>query len=279
MKHGLKTAIGRWMYPRQTADWVGFVQTNALLGRVSDPLSLKLAKTKIYRPYLSNQFNCADRVRVLQQHYAHTQKLRLAHLIPAAAEKRVLLCDWRCKTDQCAQLFLTAIQDGHREGELCLRLHYQGVDMYACNFVFLEDQGRMCLMVGRLQGSSDPSASSALRQATRNFHGSRPANLMIAAVRFVAHLTECQGVILISNKNRVALNAWRRRKITSNYDQTWTEMGAACRSDGNFELPVLVKSDIDVEGAPSKKRSELRRKQALMEALFADLTARLNQPT
>lgn len=275
-KLAIKKWLGRTLYPQQTAAWQHCLQTNPVLCALQDRLSVTLAQTKIYRPYLSRHLTCTDRVQVLQQHYGHLATLPMASLVPAAAAERVLLSEWCCKSGQPAKLFLTAVQDGHREGELCLRLSYQNEDLYACNLVFMADHsGHMHLMVGRLQGVA---SQDAVRQATRDFHSNRPTNLLVAVVRHMAHVTGCKGVILVSNANRVALNAWRRRKISADYDGTWLDMGAVARSDGNFQLPVLVAPDVDIDGAPQKKRSELRRKLALMETLFADVAQCLSQP-
>ena len=176
-----------------------------------------------------------------------------------------------CKSGQLAQIHLSAIHEGHREGELTLKLRHAGAQIYSASLLFIKVDGRSRLMIGRLQGSCSQESRDLVREATRDLHACRPGPLLIALARHIAHRIGCEDVLLVSNRNRIALNACRRRRISSDYDRLWLELGAQAGADGNFHISCLPGPDVDPEAAPSRKRGEVRRKLAMQQALFADV--------
>ncbi len=269
IKDRAKIFLGGLLFPAQTRQWLDFVAEDDILRDRFHRFPRALCK--IYRPYLSTRMNCSQRVTVLTQHYRFLCQRGLADLVGAATHEPVVLSEWSCKSGQIAQMQLTAIHEGHREGDLCLRLIYKSQLIYSASLVFLEVDGCTHLMVGRLQGMASEGSLALIREATRDFHSCRPVNLLLAAVRNIGHLLGCPKVLLVSNTHRISINIWRRLKITSNYDQLWAEIGATWRADGDFQIGVLADPDIDLASAPSKKRSELRKKQTLMQTVFDGL--------
>ena len=85
----------------------------------------------------------------------------------------------------------------------------------------------------------------------------------------------CQALLLVSNRQRIAINLWRRWRISANYDQTWAEMGAVQRSDGFFQLDAQGLQTPDYEAVASKKRSEFKKRVALLDAVYLGLQERL----
>ncbi|MDC8784986.1 DUF535 family protein [Roseateles koreensis] len=268
-KDRAKIFFGSLLHPKQSRRWLEFVEQSDIL---HDKLvQFPFAHSKIYRPYLSTRLDCAQRVDILITHYRFLSAFGLSDWVRQASQQPVQLCELSCKSGAVAALELSALHEGHREGELCLRLIYKGEYIFAASLVIFEQDGKPCLMVGRLQGKATEQARELVREATRDLYSTRPAGLLILAARHFAYLLGCQPVLLVSNRNRISINLWRRWHITSNYDQTWTEMEATPRPDGNFELPNLAAPFIDIEALPSKKRSEARKKLALLEAMFSGM--------
>jgi uncharacterized protein VirK/YbjX len=176
-----------------------------------------------------------------------------------------------------ATLTLSAIHDGHREGELCLALQLQEQRLYSLSFVILNGAQGPELMVGRLQGAAGDEARQRVREATRQLHACRPSSLLITLVRHLAYLLGCTGVRLVSNRHRIALNLWRRWHISADYDQLWTELGALPGHDGDYRLEGLCEPCIDLASLPSKKRAEARRREALLRAACAGVAATLQE--
>ena len=110
---------------------------------------------------------------------------------------------------------------------------------------------------------------------TRELHGCRPKKLMVSVVRAIGDALGCSRILLVSNKNRIAVNSRRAGRISSNYDETWEEMGAVQRLDGNFESPCTDPGQ-DIALVASNKRAEARRRGALLGSLCAAVQLNLN---
>jgi uncharacterized protein VirK/YbjX len=84
----------------------------------------------------------------------------------------------------------------------------------------------------------------------------------------------CTRILLVSNQNRIVVNGRRASRISSIYDETWEEMGAIKRSDGNFELPCTDPGQ-DFDLIPSHKRALARRRGALLAMVCANAQSSL----
>jgi len=265
----LKIRMGRWIYPQATARWLNYIGDHPFLtaGLMRQPRLL----TKILRPYLHEGLSCGQRVDALIEHYTLVQQLRLTELTAQGLGGHVVLYQGQAKSGDPFGIHLSAGWQGQREGEFCLSLMYKNETLFELNFTLQTHQGHLCLLVGRLQGTSRDDAQQWVRQATTDLHALRPVNVMLHAARNVAFILGCQTVRMVSNKNRVALNLWRRWRITANYDKTWTEAGAHLASDGFYEIEPLGEKEIDLSEIASKKRAEAKRKKALLNDMYAGL--------
>lgn len=268
----MKLLLGAILYPSQTRSWRHFVRGNAVLSELAQ--RYPRVSHKIYRPYLCKRLACADRVHVLQTHYRHVFDAGLGDLIRQGASAAVPLAEFTGKSGAVFQLQLSAINDGHREGELTLKLMSQGTCIYASSFVLRELDGQPCIAIGALQGLRSLEGAETIKRATRELHGCRPKKLMVLMVRAMGTYFGCATVLLVSNENRIAVNGRRARRISSNYDETWEEMGATRRHDGNYESPCALPVQ-DIELLPSHKRGEARRRNALLSALSTSVTESL----
>ena len=268
-KDRMKMAIGGLVWPAATKAWLDFVAASPVL-RAAIAQTPKLI-TKIYRPYLHRGYRCSERVDVLKSHYQRVQELGLSDLTQRALVSWPTIYQGQTKSDVPFELRLSATQQGHREGEFCLSLVYLEHLIFELNCTLGVLNGQNCLLVGRLQGTSQAQAQQLVRQATSDLHACRPANLMLHAARNLATIWQCETVLLIPNRQRIALNLWRRFHITANYDKTWTEAGASLRADGWYALEPLAEKEIDLSEIASKKRAEAKRRQALLNAMYTGL--------
>lgn len=273
-KDRLKMAIGALIWPGATQTWLDYVDTTPLLREAVDHVPKLI--TKIYRPFLCRSYGCAERVSVLKTHYLRLQDLGLTTLTQRALIAPQTLYQGQTKSESAFELRLSATHQGHREGEFCLSLIYQDHSLFELNCTLGLQDGKTCLLVGRLQGTSQPEAQQMVRQATSDLHACRPANLMLHAARNLAAIWQCDSVLLVANRQRIALNLWRRFHITANYDKTWLEAGATLRADGWYSLEPLTEKDIDLSEIASKKRAEAKRRQALLNGIYLGLHAYFN---
>jgi uncharacterized protein len=268
--------LGSLLAPKQTRRWLGFIQANPVMQSLAT--SHPHLIDKIYRPYLYTRLSCAERVDALIGHYEFIFKTGLEKLVKNAAGSPVNMGKFSGKSGALYQLELSAINISHREGELCLRLASNGVNLYTITFIFLKTDGVSCVKIGCLQGMLADNGAEYIKQATRDLHGCRPKNLMISIVSDIANYFGCKDLLLTSNDNRISINQRRRQGITSNYDQTWEEIGAVKRPDGDYALDVgigLQKKNI--EDTPSHKRSEAKKRNALIDVIFVSVRTSLDQ--
>jgi uncharacterized protein len=268
----LKLLLGAIIYPVQSLRWRRFVSANLVLSELAG--RYPRVRHKIYRPFLSAELSCADRVDVLIDHYSQVFRAGLGELVGEAAASAVPLAQFSGKTGAEFELYLSAVNVGHREGELTLMLRHQDKNVYASSFALTTIDGAPTVVLGALQGLRSLDGADLIRDVTRQLHGCRPKKLMVSVVRAIGDLLGCTRILLVSNKNRITVN-WRRAdRISSNYDETWEEMGAVRRTDGNFELPCRDAGP-DLAQVASHKRAEARRRMALIESVCTSVQTSL----
>ncbi|MDZ5633543.1 VirK/YbjX family protein [Janthinobacterium sp. GMG1] len=271
--HRLKAALGALFFPRQRTRWQAFL--GSMPGLSSLAQLHPCLRFKIYRPYASRHLGCTDRLALLEGHYRFLWQAGARALVELAARQPVVLAAFEGKDGALYRLQLTAIHDSHREGELCLRLTRDGQPFYLASFLFLPRADGVSLQLGALQGLRSEAGAQAVKAATRALHGCRPKNLMVTALRDFGDFFACNNVFLISNDNRIALNARRRRHIAADYDLAWQELHALRMRDGNYHLPCAPYRAPDLADVPSKKRADARRRGDLLQCMSADMRAQL----
>ena len=274
-KDHLKLSLGAIVYPVQTRRWRSFLHDNPELGELArhHPRILH----KIYRPYLSRHLSCAERVDVLIAHYSHMFKRGFGKLISHVASGPVPVAEFAGKSGTLFQIYLAGINIGHREGEMMLQLVQDGVCIYAASFALVNQDAESYVKLGALQGlRSTSGGAQAIKQVTRELHGCRPKNLMVSLVSEIGAYFGCSMILLVSNKNRITINGRRSRRISSNYDETWEEMLASKRRDGNFELPCTGPVQKNIDLVPSHKRAEARRRNGLLVSICAAIRSSLD---
>ncbi|MEX0144136.1 DUF535 family protein [Massilia sp. LMS1-1-1.1] len=271
--HRLKAALGALFFPRQRSRWQAFL--GSMPGLHSLAQLHPCLRFKIYRPYASRQLGCADRLALLEGHYRFLWQAGARALVERAARGPVVLAAFEGKDGAPYRLQLTAIHDSYREGELCLRLTRDGQPLYLASFLFVPRADGVSLQLGALQGLRSEAGKLAVKEATRALHGCRPKNLMVAALRDFGDFFACNNLFLISNDNRIALNARRRRHIAADYDLAWQELHALRMRDGNYHLPCAPYRAPDLAGVPSRKRADARRRGELLQDMVDGMRAQL----
>lgn len=274
LKDRAKLSLGSIIYPIQTRRWLQFLTENPVLGELAK--SYPRLIHKIYRPYVSNHLSCAERVDLLIGHYGLLFQSGLGELVRQAALRPITVSEFSGKSGTRFELQLSAINVGHREGELCLRLVSNGVCIYSVAFILLVLHGEHYIKIGCLQGLRSINGPLWIKRVTRDLHGCRPKNLMVSVVRDIGDYFGCKSALLVSNKNRIAINPWRRRQISANYDETWEEMCATRREDEDFELPCRGFHQLRLDMLASKKRSEAKKRSALIASIFASVRTHLD---
>lgn len=221
----------------------------------------RLLERHLHR-FVNTRWSGAARLRHLQQHY----RLMLDRL-PTA------LFDAIYRQGQ-ADLGTLPLHDGSTltlsllppapmscEGELWLQLSdVGGRQLYRLVLTVTGDDAHATVLIGCLQGPSGGDARDVVRTLTKQMHGLRPKQLMLALAYAFAERIGARDIRAIGN---AAHPLQRKRQVfLADYDAFWTEQGATAGADGWFELPSTQprKSVADV---PSQHRSAFRRREAL----------------
>ncbi len=268
--------LGPMIYPSETRRWVEFLKNKEPLWELSKSYPRLLHK--IYRPYVAKYMTCSDRVRVLRNHYSLMVDSGFSELVRKSGICPQNVCTFFGKNETKFELEIVGVSFD-REGELNLRLISEGVHLYQASFVFHVQDNEYFIKVGSLQGMRSSDGALLVKSMTRDLHGCRPKNLMASVVRDIGDYFGCKTMVMVSNMNRVIhskLKFWRRTKITADYDQTWVEMGAIKRLDGNYELPCTDILKTNFDDTPSRKRSEAKKRNMLLASIFQDVRRNLD---
>ena len=266
-----KLVLGRVFHPGATRRWVSFVRSHDVLWQ--QLASFPKLLTRIYRPYGFRPLSCGQRVTHIVTHYQLVAQQGLGALLQQSADAPLQVSQVDTKSGEQATLRLQAIRDGHREGEMSLQLHWGERFLYSATFLLTPGAEGCELRVTRLQGSRDDDAKDLIRQATKSLHGYRPSVLLLQAVRQLAQACGCARVLLVANRQRVALNPVRRMKIKVDLEGLWRDLGAEPGPGGFFAVSPQVVIPQDFSDVASNKRAEAKRKAALAGALLDGLSA------
>ncbi|WP_288381757.1 DUF535 family protein [uncultured Massilia sp.] len=267
----IKLKLRSLAHPRATRRWLRLLNSHPAFAeyvRHSPRLMYK-----IYRPYMTLQLPMEARLAALAVHYTTVFERGLDGMVALAAAAPLPLVRFEGRDGGEYDIALRAITPLEREGELVLQLREAGMPLYAVAFTFAERDGKLAVNIGCIQGAKDEGTREAIRRATRQLHGLRPKQLLVTVIRHLGHEFGCGELRLVANANRVVRSAIRNGTVHADYDQLWDEMGASKRADGDFSLPCAPLAEPDLEGVPSKKRSEARRRHSMLASLCIAVAA------
>lgn len=270
----LKLKLRAMAHPRATRRWLHLLNSHPAFSEYVRNWPRFLYK--IYRPYLSATVPMEARISLLASHYQFVFERGLGQLLMQASATGVRLAAFEGKSGLPYQIKLGAVGTClEREGEMMLQLWQGDTMLYAVAFTFGWRGEGHAVSVGCMQGGKTEGTMDAIRAATRDLHGLRPKQMLVALVRQLGFEFGCGRLLLVSNANRVVKSAIRKGRVMSDYDQVWEEMGAQRMDDGDFCLPCAPLPALDLESIPSKKRSEARKRHELMMAMAASVNQRM----
>ncbi|KAF1039359.1 MAG: hypothetical protein GAK35_03678 [Herbaspirillum frisingense] len=265
----IKLTVRSFVHHRHTQRWLEYwnlTPAHTALARATPRLL-----QKIYRPYQSLRLRQPERLEVLISHYDFIFQQGLAPLVLKAAQLQMPVGSFIGKSGDVYEVRLAAISSLDREGELALHLYRDQQHLFSTAFTFYKHDVSWCVGIGCLQGPRGADARERIRRATRDMFGLRPKALMIRLVREIGHAYGCQRLVLVGNGNRVVNQPSKADRVHADYDHFWREIGAARRSDGDYEISCKEIQAAALADLPSKKRSEARRRISLAERAVDDV--------
>lgn len=156
-----------------------------------------------------------------------------------------------------------------REGVLSLHFEHEGKEIQALVFSFrYEDKSLIC-QIGGIQSQFKNENIDELRSLAADLYGAHPRLVLIHAIRIFCLRLGIKSIEAVSLKNHV-WNSWvyirKKKVISTNYDQLWTESGGTLKANKNYDLPSHPHFR-PIESYRQKKRNIILKKRQMLNEL------------
>lgn len=241
---------------------------------------------KPLRPYLHKDLMRAEVLRVLREHYLFLQHRAPGAFVESLLKNRPFLLNERsiASLDVPLLLNLTYARHMQQEGELTLSIGLpDSVDtlhdhrwISALTFLLQYGASGWEILVGGVQGGHSEKSKEDIKAATHCFHGFRPKHLLVHLLREIAATWGISRIYAIGDEAHCLRCARYRGRIEfkSSYDELWMESDGQPVANGFYSLPI-VQHRRPLEDVPSRKRSQYRKRYALMDSVDAEIRDKL----
>jgi uncharacterized protein VirK/YbjX len=231
---------------------------------------------RLHRPWLTVNM---DRQRALESLSWHYQMM--CRQLPATLTKGYLskqgvsLLTLTGKDEQQFTVRLCADAFMDKEGEATLVFcDSQNTALAEMTFTLCQFEGKSTLFIGGLQGAKAHVPHELIQGATKACHGLFPKRLLVEAAMTLGAAFPVEQIVAVSNDTHI-YRSWRYRKkkegkLLADYDSFWLSIGGEKQENGNFMLPLVMPRK-PMEEIASKKRSEYRRRYALLDSLIQQM--------
>ena len=252
------------------------------LGQRQDFMQLLNAQvtlpSKTHRQYLAMGMSSMQRAEAIVGHYQFVDALKSPQLASAlTGTDPTELLSLEGKEGTKFTLSVSCAQKAEREGESTV--WFCDVDdnvLASATFSIMRHGEDWALMVGGLQGPRRHVSHELIKNATRACYGLFPKRILVEFFGLLA--THC-GINRISgvSDNGHVFRALRYRfskgrHFHASYDEFWASIDGVKHGTYLWDLPVQQERK-SIESIASKKRSEYRRRFALLDEMEAQFSA------
>lgn len=216
-------------------------------------------------PYQCSAWGAGERISRIEGHLEALGALPGLKLEPD--EKLVLLDTGSISPDTC--LIIDRPKWLAREGLLTLSLFKGDFRAFTLSFSFF-NPAELELFIGGLQGRQDEDILSLYRDLTKDFHGMRPRDFLLEALRLFAIPVGARHLYAVADAYKISRHEYfgKRGAPGLYYDEIWEERGGVRVAPTHFELP-LGGTRRDLEQVASKKRAMYRRRYEMLDQIAA----------
>lgn len=232
---------------------------------------------RLHRPWLTVNMSRQHAQESLNWHYqTMSRQLPAALLNGYLSRPGITLLTISGKDEQQFTLRLCADAFLDKEGEATLTFcDHQNTVLAEMTFTLCPFDGKTTLFIGGLQGAIAHVPHELIQGATKACHGLFPKRLLVEAAMTFGAAFPVEQIVAVSNATHI-YRSWRYRKkkegkLLADYDSFWLSIGGQKQDNGNFMLPLAMPRK-PMEDIASKKRSEYRRRYALLDSLIAQVT-------
>ncbi|ELR66588.1 hypothetical protein C942_04286 [Photobacterium marinum] len=225
---------------------------------------------KPLKPYLCVNWSPTERARHLRDHYQFISETFGSHAAEVTSQTGITLLTFKDSNEAQYQIHLYC--GASREGGLGIQLvNDKNQSVYSLAFNISGTEQRT-MYIGMVQGPT-PLISDRpmlIRTLTRSLHGLRTKALMIEVALILARIWGVAEVKGVSNKGHIyqALRyvGSKRKSVTFDYDDFWTEYGGEPISKYLFSVPVNPPRKDPSTLKKTKRRLYTKRYQWLADA-------------
>lgn len=265
----MKLTIRNFLHPSLSKNWKEFLTTQ-FIALPRDLLVLQ--QGRIHRPFYDKRLSRVEKVKLLKNCYESVVlKFKADVLLKLISTPGMKVCEFSTKNNERYQLILSTEIQYSREGFFTLVLLDQlgKVITIAFSIDFSKDKPR--LLIGSLQATAHDGLNR-IRFATHEMFGLQPRIFLVHILKLFSKSLGVKEIEAISDKNHV-YNSLRYRRRSKNkfqsYDIFWEQVGKSSEN-GNFNIDVDIHRKA-IEEYPSKKRSEYRKRFALLDEIEEQL--------
>jgi uncharacterized protein VirK/YbjX len=231
---------------------------------------------RLHRPWLTVNMDRQRALESLSWHYQMMCRQLPATLTKGYLSKQgVTLLTLTGKDEQQFTVRLCADAFMDKEGEATLVFcDSQNTALAEMTFTLCQFEGKSTLFIGGLQGAKAHVPHELIQGATKACHGLFPKRLLVEAAMTLGAAFPVEQIVAVSNDTHI-YRSWRYRKkkegkLLADYDSFWLSIGGEKQENGNFMLPLVMPRK-PMEEIASKKRSEYRRRYALLDSLIQQM--------
>jgi uncharacterized protein VirK/YbjX len=218
-------------------------------------------------PYQCAAWDAKTRFTRISGHLDALDKLPGLRL---AGEEKLVFADLSSLSDD-ALLIVDYSPWLAREGHLTLSLFKGQFRAFTIAFS-LFNYPQTELFIGGIQGRNDDNILALYRDLTKDFHGVRPRDFILEALRLFALTIGVRHIYAVADEHKISRHPYFGKKGTLGlfYDDVWVERGGSRVANTHFELP-LAGTRRDLNEVAAKKRSMYRRRYEMLDELAASL--------
>jgi uncharacterized protein VirK/YbjX len=164
-----------------------------------------------------------------------------------------------------------------KEGLMIAALNLGGARLYHIDFwLGTDSSGETTLRIGALQGIEE--GLPVLGSLAKDFFGYRPRNLVLRVVRLLAAQLRIDKIYAVSDSGHYTQNHFRLdRQLKTSLDKFWLETGGFPSEDPRFFELDQIEPQKNIEDIKSSKRSQYRKRFALLDDFDAEINEKLNR--
>lgn len=255
--------------PRQTLRFFNEMTKNSYFSALLD--AQKTLPSKIHRHYLHLGMNASSRVDSIISHYQFINTLPV-HILAQALTSTVQmpLIQLEGKSDEVIQISASTARGAEREGECTLWLHMGSTQLAALTFCVAGNHEAREIFIGGLQGSHRSVPHDVIKEATKACHGLFPKRILMEVLWLLAEHQGIKNIYGVSDNGHVFRGLRYRlskgKHFHASYNEFWSSINGVEYNRHLFKLPLSLPQK-DLSEIASKKRSEYRKRFALLDSL------------